>query len=427
MASPDLVLTAPSCDGVALPVNPFVSNRYHFGMLLGVADLDTDQGYHRGKTWLHTSWLHGYGTVWGLRVELRPGSNELAVGSGLAVDRRGRELSVTDTLCVDLGLWFAENRPESLVVTDDGDGGVAFDLELVLCSRQCLDRPVPAISEGCEGATSDTAYSRAVEQGLPVLQPRPEPGEPDDRPYPRVHQLMGLVEASDPLVVSALADIAAADPADRPALARRRLGSVLAADAIERAPAGGVGDLFPEPEPGCVALADLHVHLAPQGEGWRVVEDGADPTTVDNLARPALAPTALLQSLLVPPTVGPEALRRPDSREPGNAGDGLRLLDASLDGATLTVRFSAPLNQATVQPAAFTVTALRADGWRPVAVNRAGAADDAATVALTLASAVRVRPVRVISHGTGGAPLLGQDGSLLDDGRDAAVMIRDEE
>ena len=79
MASPDLILTAPTCEDVTLPINPFVSNRYHFGMLLGVADLDTDQGYHRGKTWLHTAWLHGYGTVWGLQAELRTGTNELAV------------------------------------------------------------------------------------------------------------------------------------------------------------------------------------------------------------------------------------------------------------------------------------------------------------------------------------------------------------
>ena len=62
-----------------------------------------------------------------------------------------------------------------------------------------------------------------------------------------------------------------------------------------------------------------------------------------------------------------------------------------------------------------------------MAVNRASVEVDAATVTLTLASAVRVRPVRVISHGTGGAPLLGQDGSLLDDGHDAVVMILDEE
>src|SRR5690242_14440471 len=86
VASPDLILTTSTCDDVTLPINPFVSNRYHFGMLLGVADLDTDQGYHRGKAWLHTAWLHGDGTVWGLQAELRTGTNELAVLPGLAID-----------------------------------------------------------------------------------------------------------------------------------------------------------------------------------------------------------------------------------------------------------------------------------------------------------------------------------------------------
>jgi hypothetical protein len=418
VASPDLIVTAPACDGVTLQVNPFVSNRYHFGMLLGVADLDTDQAYHRGKAWLHAAWLHGYGTVWGLRAELRPGGNELAVGPGLAIDRRGRELSVAETLCVDLGLWFAQHRPDELETTDDGAGGVAFDLELALCARQCLDRPVPAIAESCEGAASDTAYSRAIEQGMPLLRPRPA-AEQAVTPYARVMQLMGLAEPADPLVSQALDDIAAADPADRLALGRRRLGTMLAADAIDRT----AGDLFGEPEPGCVALADVHVHLAPQGDSWRVVLDGADPTTVDNLTRPALAPTALLQSLLVPPAaVGGADAVRTLARSPAPPG----LAEAALTGATLTLRFSAALDPATVRPEAFTVTALRATGWQSVRVGDTKLDKDRATVRIALGSAVRVRPVRVLAHGGGPRPLLGADGSLLDDGHDAAVMIRDE-
>ncbi|WP_250002261.1 hypothetical protein [Actinoplanes sp. M2I2] len=423
MASPDLIVTAPACDGVALPVNPFVSNRYHFGMLLGVADLDTDQGYHRGKTWLHTAWLHGHGTVWGLRAELRASSNELAVAAGLAIDRRGRELSVAEILCVDLGLWYAQKRPDDLEVTDDGAGGVLFDLDLVLCARQCLDRPVPSIADGCEGSGSDTAYSRAVEQGLPVLQPRPAAAAVAD-PYDRVRQLMGLADPVDPLVIQALDDIAAADSGDRLALARERLARVLAADAMARGPA----DLFPEPEPGCVLLAAVRVHLAPQGEGWRVVQDGADPTTVDNLARPALAPTGLLQDLLVPPAGladGGARQAAPGRGGSGSGGAGPVAEAASLEGATLTLRFSAPLNPATVQPDAFTATALRPGGWQSLKINRARLADPT-TVSLTLASAVRSRPVRVLAHGAGPRPLLGEDDSLLEGGRDAALMIREE-
>src|SRR5690349_2281175 len=107
MSVPDLVL-ADQCGDVALPVNPFVSNRYHFGMLLGVADLEAEQAYHRGKSWLHNAWLHGTGAVWGLRVEIRADHGEVVVAPGLAVDGHGRELSVADPMCVDLVRWFDE-------------------------------------------------------------------------------------------------------------------------------------------------------------------------------------------------------------------------------------------------------------------------------------------------------------------------------
>lgn len=421
MASPDLILTAPTCEDVTLPINPFVSNRYHFGMLLGVADLDTDQGYHRGKTWLHTAWLHGYGTVWGLRAELRTGTNELAVQPGLAVDQRGRELSVADTLCVDLGMWYDANRPDDLVVTDDGAGGVIFELQLTLCSQRCLDRPVPAIADSCEGASTDTAYSRAVEQGLPVLRPRPDPSTTPPAFYPRVHQLLGLAEATDPLVVQALADIAAADPADRLALSRQKLATMLAADAIDRHPAAGVGDWFPEPEPACIALADLTVHLAPEGTGWHVVGDGTDPTTIDNLARPAVAPTGLLQDLLVPPAG--QAARLSGRLDATDAVPGPRLDEdgGALSGRTLTLQFSSDVNPATVRPEVFTVTALRPNGWEAVTVT--GAAASGSTVTVTLGSAVRARPVRVIVEGAGPRPILGADDQPLNGGRDTALMI----
>ena len=421
MASPDLILTTPTCEDVTLPINPFVSNRYHFGMLLGVADLDQDQGYHRGKTWLHTAWLHGYGTVWGLRAELRTGTNELAVQPGLAVDQRGRELYVADTLCVDLGMWYDASRPDELVVTDDGAGGVIFELELTLCSQRCLDRPVPAIADSCEGASTDTAYSRAVEQGLPVLRPRPDPSTTPPAFYPRVHQLLGLAEASDPLVVQALADIADADPADRLALSRQKLAAMLAADAIDRRPAAGLGDWFPEPEPACIALANLKVHLAPEGTGWHVVEDGTDPTRIDNLARPAVAATGLLQDLLVPPAGQAARL----SGRLGTTTDvpGPRLDDDSsaLSGRTLTLQFSGDVKPATVRPEAFTVTALRPGGWEAVQV--AGAEASGSTVTVTLGSAVRARPVRVIVEGAGPRPVLGTDDQPLNGGSDAALMI----
>ena len=49
-------------------LNPFYALRYHFGMLLGVDDFETEQVYHRGKMRLHSAWLHRQGVVWGFNV-----------------------------------------------------------------------------------------------------------------------------------------------------------------------------------------------------------------------------------------------------------------------------------------------------------------------------------------------------------------------
>src|SRR5207253_1179931 len=80
--------------------------RYHFGMLLGVADFETEYAYHRGKMRLHNGWLHGSGIVWGLDVELVDDKREIAVDPGLALDPAGRELHLDVRCCMDIAAWF---------------------------------------------------------------------------------------------------------------------------------------------------------------------------------------------------------------------------------------------------------------------------------------------------------------------------------
>src|SRR5437762_10569591 len=91
-----------------LPLNPFTALSYHFGMLLGVDDFETEQGYHRGKHALHNAWLHRDGVVWGLGVESDPVSGEIRVGPGLALDAAGNELHLDLPACLDVGRWWAE-------------------------------------------------------------------------------------------------------------------------------------------------------------------------------------------------------------------------------------------------------------------------------------------------------------------------------
>jgi hypothetical protein len=428
MATPDLVLQTDECTAATLPLNPFVSNRYHFGMLLGVADLDTEQGYHRGKSWLHNAWLHGPGTVWGLGVEVRADAGEVVVLPGLALDANGRELQATDRLCLDLGRWFVERRPDDLEVTEQTDGSVTFTVHVRLCARQCLDRPVPSVSEPCEGSDLGTAYSRTVEQALPSLAAGPAPADPV-APYPRLRQLAGQLPATDQAVTDALAAVGAAADTDRPGVLLGWFRRLAALDAVELQPEDGVGALFPVAGDGCVVLAQVDAHLRPDGDRWVVVDD----TAVDNAVRPAHVRTRTIQELLLTAPAGVPGAQ-PDAPTPADAAaDPPRAASAELSGSTLTVRFTGPLLPATVTPDAFAVTALRSSGWAGVTVTAATLDDTGTAVDLRLRSAPRVRPVRVVARGAGPAPLLGADGQPLSgtdaDGRtvrageDAALQI----
>ena len=68
MSHPD-VIADPSefrCDGDDLIADdPYTALHFHFGMLLGVDDFETEQAYHRAKHCLHQAWMHGPGVVWG--------------------------------------------------------------------------------------------------------------------------------------------------------------------------------------------------------------------------------------------------------------------------------------------------------------------------------------------------------------------------
>src|SRR3979490_2479587 len=95
----------------ALPANPFTALQYHFGMLLGVDDLETGQAYPRGKIRLHNAWLHREGVVWGMNVAFND-HNELTVDPGLALAAAGHELHLDRQACVDLGKWYTAHKDD---------------------------------------------------------------------------------------------------------------------------------------------------------------------------------------------------------------------------------------------------------------------------------------------------------------------------
>ena len=89
----------------SLPDNPQCAPNYHFGMLLGVADLRAEQGFHVGRLRRHQRLLHGSGVVAGYPVHFDADDYELHVGPGYAIDALGRDLLLDSEQCVSLPKW----------------------------------------------------------------------------------------------------------------------------------------------------------------------------------------------------------------------------------------------------------------------------------------------------------------------------------
>src|ERR1700688_1186653 len=181
-------------DGL-LPVNPFNALQFHFGMLLGVDDLETGQAYPRGKVRLHNAWLHREGVVWGLNVAFNS-RNELAVAPGLALDAAGHELHLDRQACMDVGLWYAAHKDDPGFTFADSGGGKKVSVHVVAKFKACLTRPVPAMVEPCAGAQTDTAYSRVFETVELLL--RPGLSQPKDHGYHRLRVLFQIEADSAP-------------------------------------------------------------------------------------------------------------------------------------------------------------------------------------------------------------------------------------
>lgn len=79
---------------------------YSTGRMLGVADFQADQDYHRGRLARALVTLYGAGTVSGLLVQVN--ANEIQVTPGMAIDRIGRIIEAPRTVCIDPNAWLQQ-------------------------------------------------------------------------------------------------------------------------------------------------------------------------------------------------------------------------------------------------------------------------------------------------------------------------------
>lgn len=150
---------------------------YQPGMLLGLEATRAEQDYHRRRATRHGYWLHGAGTVAGLRVSIRaadPGNDtdpvrvRLVVSPGVGVDGLGRELSVAEPYCVDLGAWLtAQHEDEDLWGALIRDGYAEADnllwLKVTMRYQDCASGLQPVLATEVNAGTDPVQPSRVTD------------------------------------------------------------------------------------------------------------------------------------------------------------------------------------------------------------------------------------------------------------------------
>lgn len=402
----------------ATPTNPFFALNPHFGLLLGVEDLFTLQGYAAGKARLHNAWLHGSGVVWGLNV-LFNASNELEVDPGFALDGLGRELHVDNPKCIDLALWYAAQKDLKLAglpVPDPVTGKVTLELWVTVCFQACLSKAVPAIADTCGTPQSSIAYSRITEDTqikLALVAPAAKP------PFHKLRVLFGLDadDGTDGDVLQARANVLALSADQQPAALLTAFRRFAAVDVTRLEPAQGkTNPSYPVAEPGCVTVAKITATLQTSGAGYLLVNPTpatAESPVVDASVRTSLVPTATIQELLCGP-FGASASGGPPPPPPDAGGPRFDHATVALSAGTLSLVSTGTLMAQTVDRDAFTLNALTPSGWATVDLKSASLDGSRTKVSLELKEQLTAGTwARLVVSGTGAAPLLGDVGADL--------------
>jgi len=139
---------------------------YATGVFLEAVDMRAEQLYHRAQLSRALAYLHGCGTVAGLKVEMQEktiaGSTEkakdhLIVHPGLAIDRLGRLIEVTRPVCIRFGDWFQQHDAGDLA-RGVNDGRILIDVFIRF--HECEHGKTPAMAAGPFDALDAVTPSR---------------------------------------------------------------------------------------------------------------------------------------------------------------------------------------------------------------------------------------------------------------------------
>jgi hypothetical protein len=285
------------------PLDPSKRVRYTTGLVLGVDEFLQEQTYHSARDRLLTRLLHGYGTVSGLHVTVRPtgAGPEVVVSAGAAVDPRGDVVCVRSTQCARLDAWLQANADD--VKRAAGDTG-AVNVYVVLRYRECESDWLPVAGGPCRTQDDTRAASRLVDAfELTLTLRRPEQLEEDA--IRRLGELLASIEvtdaggaySTDEDVAAAVRDIQhpmVSPPAPSlrfsPASAADRMRTLYRTWTTEARPS-----IVPASEAGCEGPREEWLHLARLNVTLDASQQAAGAVTIDERERPILVPTRVLQ------------------------------------------------------------------------------------------------------------------------------------
>jgi len=143
-----------------------VRNRYFYGKLLDVHQLEIEQEYFNAKRWLLNRLVTGPGVVCGLKVELTDDNRHVTVRPGLAIDTCGHEIVVPgrsrpvrlpalppyESKMTDIGY---QGRTETQRYYRDREHKRHYHCKepyahVVICYHECQADPVPAMAGTCD-------------------------------------------------------------------------------------------------------------------------------------------------------------------------------------------------------------------------------------------------------------------------------------
>jgi DNA-binding beta-propeller fold protein YncE len=157
---------------------------YFTGQFLTERDFRAEQEYQIGKHRQHNRYLHGYGTVCGLKIVQHPNPDcqdrFVILEPGLALDCCGREIVVKEKVYIDLVKLFAAQNIDLNSINPEEKKHLLFSL----CYEECKTEFVPALYSECGCDEFGCDANRIVEGfgiKLQLLKDLPKPlhEEPD--------------------------------------------------------------------------------------------------------------------------------------------------------------------------------------------------------------------------------------------------------